>query len=151
VVLRGVDRVVGPGRLSPALNRFAPQPIRPVGALKDAHVALAWVMIVANALAGGWALAAHRWESLRTPALWWFTGVAQVLVVVQVIVGVALVNVEDVEAPQFHMLYGFSAVIAVAIVYSYRHLAGKLYLLYGFGGLFIMGLGIRELFIGGTR
>jgi hypothetical protein len=119
-----------------------------MGGLRDAHVALAWVLIVTNAVAGCWALAAHRWEAYRTPALWWFTGVAQVVVFVQVIVGVALVNVEDIEAPQFHMLYGFSAIVAVAIVYSYRHLAGKLYLLYGFGGLFIMGLGIRELFIG---
>jgi hypothetical protein len=122
-----------------------------MGALYDAHLALAWVMIVANAIAGGWALAAHRWEHLRGPALWWFTGFAQVTVFVQVIVGVILVNVEDIEAPQFHMLYGFSGIVAVAIIYSYRHMAGKLYLLYGFGGLFIMGLGIRELFIGAAR
>jgi hypothetical protein len=119
-----------------------------MGAVRDAHLVLAWVMILANAIAGGWALAAHRWEHLRTPALWWYTGFAQLTVFAQVILGVVLVNVEDVEPPQFHMLYGFSGIVAVAIIYSYRHLAGKLYLLYGLGGLFIMGLGIRELFIG---
>jgi hypothetical protein len=36
----------------------------------------------------------------------------------------------------------------VGIVYSYRDsLEGKLYLLYGFGGLFLMGLGIRALLV----
>jgi hypothetical protein len=40
----------------------------------------------------------------------------------------------------------------VAIIYSYRHqLAQYLYLLYGLGGLFVMGLAIRAMFIGGAR
>jgi hypothetical protein len=39
--------------------------------------------------------------------------------------------------------------MAVAIIYSYRsQLKGKLYLLYGFGGLFLMGLGIRAMLKG---
>ena len=44
-------------------------------------------------------------------------------------------------------MYGFSAVIAVGILYSYRtssFMRGKEYLLYGGGCLFIMGLGLRE-------
>ena len=120
--------------------------------LHDAHGALSWVVVVANALAGLWALGAHRWTRLRTPALWWFTGVAQLTVFVEVILGVALVNAEDVEPPQFHMLYGFSGIVAVAIIYSYRHqLASRLYLLYGLGGLFLMGLALRAMSIGGNR
>ena len=44
------------------------------------------------------------------------------------------------------------AIIAVAIIYSYRfQMKHRLYLLYGFGGLFIMGLGIRALLIGQVR
>jgi len=53
------------------------------------------------------------------------------------------------KAPQFHMFYGFVAIIAVGIIYSYRQqLRHRLYLLYGLGGLFIMGLGIRAVLVG---
>jgi hypothetical protein len=49
----------------------------------------------------------------------------------------------------FHAFYGFVAIIAIAIIYSYRaQLKGRVYLLYGFGGLFIMGLGIRAMLVG---
>ena len=47
------------------------------------------------------------------------------------------------------MFYGFVAIIAVAIIYSYRaQMAKHLYLLYGLGGLFLMGLGIRAMLVG---
>ena len=68
---------------------------------------------------------------------------------VQVGLGVAVQSVDDREAAQFHMFYGFVAIIAVGILYSYRQqLRHRLYLLYGFGGLFVMGLGIRALLVG---
>jgi hypothetical protein len=39
----------------------------------------------------------------------------------------------------------------VAIIYSYRHQLEKYrYLLYGGGGLFLMGLGIRAMLVGKT-
>ncbi|MDQ3757336.1 MAG: hypothetical protein M3394_05770 [Actinomycetota bacterium] len=117
--------------------------------LLDIHTAWAWVVIVGNGLAGAWALGAHRSPALRTRALWWFTFVAEVSVVVQVALGVAVMNVDGIEPPQFHMFYGFVAIIAVGILYSYRQqLRHRLYLLYGFGGLFVMGLGIRALLVG---
>jgi len=101
-------------------------------------------VIVANGLAGLWALAATRWPGLRHRALWWFTGVAQVSVFGEVILGVWMMAGQDVEAPQLHTFYGFLAVIAVAIIHSYRQqLRHRLYLLYGLGGLFVMGLAIR--------
>jgi hypothetical protein len=60
-------------------------------------------------------------------------------------------NVEDLEPPQLHVLYGFSAIIAVAILYGYRSTSDwvreREHLVYGLGSLFIMGLGIRELFL----
>ena len=119
--------------------------------LLDLHTSWAWFVIIANGLAGSWALGAHRVEALRTRALWWFTILAQVTVFVQVALGVALVNHDKLEFPAFHAFYGFVAVIAVAIIYSYRtQMKHKLYLLYGFGGLFIMGLGIRALLVGKT-
>ena len=106
-------------------------------------------MIVGNGLAGAWALAANWLETLRTRALWWFTAFAELTVFVQVAIGVQLVAGEDIEAEQFHMFYGFLAIIAVAIIYSYRsQLRHRLYLLYGFGGLFVMGLAARALVVG---
>jgi hypothetical protein len=110
------------------------------------HEGWSWVMIIGNAMAGLWALGATRWPALRTRSLWWFTGFAEVAVFVQVALGVGLVAGQRFEAPQFHMFYGFLAIIAVGIIYSYRHqLRHRLYLLYGLGGLFIMGLGIRAM------
>ena len=120
--------------------------------LHDVHVVGAWVVVVGNAIAGVWALGAHRWPALRHPALWWFTAVAEVAIAVEVVLGVLLVAREDRETPQFHAFYGFVALASVGIIYSYRNqLAGRRYLLYGLGGLFLMGLGIRAMVIGPNR
>ena len=117
--------------------------------LLDVHTSWSWIMIVGNGLAGLWALVAHKNIALRSRALWWFTGIAQVSVFVQVVLGVAVVNRDKIEYPAFHAFYGFVAIIAIAIIYSYRaQLKSKMYLLYGFGGLFIMGLGIRAMLVG---
>ena len=115
----------------------------------DIHKAWAWVAILSNALAGVWALAAHKITPLRTRALWWYTGVAQFSIFVQVTLGVIMVNKNKLEFPAFHAFYGFVAIMAVAIIYSYRlQLKSRVYLLYGFGGLFLMGLGIRAMLVG---
>jgi hypothetical protein len=107
------------------------------------------MVIIGNGLAGLWALGAHAVPALRTRALWWFTGFAQVAIFVQVGLGVALVAGEGRVVEQFHMFYGFVAILAVGLIYSYRaQLRHRLYLLYGFGGLFLMGLGIRALLVG---
>lgn len=117
--------------------------------LLDWHESWAWVVIIGNAIAGVWALAAHKVTALRTRALWWYTGLAQLTVFVQVIIGVTLVNKYKLQFPNFHAFYGFVSIMAIAIIYSYRHqLKGKVYLLYGFGGLFLMGLGIRAMLVG---
>ncbi len=119
--------------------------------LSDTHTAVAWLMVIGNGLAGAWALAAHRVESLRGRALWWFTVAAELTIFVQVGLGVGLVAGEDIEPPQFHMFYGFVAIIAVGIIYSYRQQMSHVrYLLYGGGGLFLMGLGIRAMIIDTT-
>ena len=120
--------------------------------LHDAHDVLAWVVIVSNALVGLWALGAHWLPALRRRELWWCTAAAQLTIFAQAIVGVLLITAEDREAPQFHYFYGFIALAAVGIIYSYRQqLRPHLYLLYGFGGLFLMGLAIRAMALGPTR
>jgi hypothetical protein len=119
--------------------------------LYDVHHALAWFLVLANAAVGVWALAAQYLPVLRVRPMWWAIGVAQLSAFVIAIVGVLMVNRYDVELDQFHALYGFSAIVAVGILYSYRgspFVKDKVYLLYGLGGLFIMGLGIRAMYLG---
>ena len=116
--------------------------------LRQAHADFSWVVVLTNAAVGLWALAAHHKEALRVPALWRATLVAEVTIFVQVSLGVALVALQDRDVAQFHAFYGFVAIATVGIVYSYRQqLAAHRYLLYGFGGLFLMGLAIRAMTI----
>lgn len=83
--------------------------------------------------------------------MWWFVAVAQVTIFVEAILGVWLVAGDDREPGDFHMFYGFVALATVGIMYSYRAQAGRnRYLLYGLGGLFLMGLGIRAMLLDGT-
>ena len=120
-----------------------------VTTLTNLHTSWAWVVIIGNALAGVWALSAHKVVALRSRALWWFTACTQLSVFIQVILGVIMVNRDKLEFPQFHAFYGFVAIIAIAIIYSYRaQLKSRVYLLYGFGGLFLMGLSIRAMLVG---
>jgi hypothetical protein len=111
------------------------------------------VVIIGNGLAGVWALVAHRFPPLRTRALWWFTVFVEVAIFVQAALGVGLVAGQHIEAPEFHLFYGFVAIIAVGIAYSYRQsewVRQHVYAFYGGVGLFLMGLGIRALLIGRT-
>ncbi|MGH9189773.1 MAG: hypothetical protein ACRD0Q_07045 [Acidimicrobiales bacterium] len=113
------------------------------------HKGWSWIVIVGNGMAGVWSLGALRWPSLRTRALWWFTAFAELAVFVEVALGAGLVAGRGMPAPQFHMFYGFVAIISVGIIYSYRQqMRDRLYLLYGLGGLFVMGLGIRAVVVG---
>ncbi len=121
--------------------------------LDDLHTATAWFLIVSNATVGVWALTAHYVPTVRHRALWWATFVAQLSTMVVATIGALIVDRQNVELDSFHALYGFSTIFAVAILYSYRNspfIADKVHLLYGCGGLFIMGLGIRALFLGTT-
>ena len=128
-------------------GRVASTPV--LATVLQVHKAWSWVMIIGNGMAGVWALAAHRVPSLRSRALWWFTVAVELAVFVQVILGVWMVNKQKIEPPQFHLFYGFVGIIAVGIIYAYRtQMHHRLYLLYGFGGLFIMGLGIRAILVG---
>jgi hypothetical protein len=106
------------------------------------------MLIATNAVAGVWALGAHRYRALRGWPLWAFVGVAQLSTVMQAITGTVLMARDDLQPGRLHALYGFSAVIAVAILFSYRtapFMRAKQYLLYAAGSLFIMGLGLREI------
>jgi hypothetical protein len=119
-----------------------------LASLLDVHRTWAWVVVIGNGLAGAWALGAHWLPWLRTRALWWFTAFAELAVFIQVALGVGLVAGQKLKAPKFHLFYGFIAIISVGILYSYRQqIRYRIYLLYGCGGLFVMGLGIRAMLV----
>ncbi len=117
--------------------------------LLEFHKDWAWAVVLGNAAAGAWSLAAHWIRRLQSKILWAFIALAEVAIAVQAILGVAVVNREGFELPRFHAFYGFVALAAVAIIYSYRpQLKGREYLLYGLGSWFLMGLGIRAMVLG---
>ncbi len=77
------------------------------------------------------------------------TSIAEIAILLQVLLGTIMVAGDEVyreSVPRFHMFYGFVIFITVGLLYQYRHqMRGRVEMLYGFGGLFIMGLGIRAV------
>jgi len=119
--------------------------------LTELHEALAWFLVLSNAAVGVWALAAQWLPAMRIKVIWWAVIVAELSTFAIAIVGVLIVNRYDIELDSFHALYGFSTIVAVGILHSYRgspFVKDKVYLMYGLGSLFIMGLGIRAMYLG---
>jgi hypothetical protein len=119
--------------------------------LYDLHDTLAWFLVLSNAAVGVWALAAQWLPPLRVKVMWWAIVAAELSTFAIAIVGVLIVNRYEIELDSFHALYGFSTIVAVGILYSYRgspFVKDKLYMMYGLGSLFIMGLGIRAMYLG---
>jgi hypothetical protein len=116
-----------------------------------AHELGAWAVVLSHAFVGSWALAANRLPALRVRALWVATVAAEVLVFVQIVLGVvAMQQLPDgVEVADLHMFYGFLCIVSIGIIVSYRQqLEAQRHLLYGLGGLWIMGLAIRAMTLG---
>ncbi len=116
--------------------------------MRQLHEINAWLLIGTNAAVGCWCLLAYQSARLRGRPMWVGVIVAQLTTFVQAVAGAVLSNQEGVELNDMHALYGFSAIVAVGIMYSYRtspFMKGKELMLYGFGSLFVMGLGLRNL------
>ena len=110
------------------------------------HVFACWVLVIGNGLAGIWALTANRLSWLQTVWLWWFTGFFQLWVFVQLTIAALHLNANEGAPQSFHVFYGVLSAVTVAILYSYKNqMKQHQNELYGWGGLFIMGLGIRAL------
>jgi len=118
-----------------------------VSTVRALHEILAWVVIFAAGAAGAWATAAHWIEGLQHRLLWPANHIVHGLVAVQVALGAILVGFTDVDADQNHVFYGFLTFVGVGLIIGYRHLSQYRYLLYGLGGLFVMGLAIRALLL----
>jgi len=105
-------------------------------------------MVVSNLVAGLWGVGAHWLPALRRRELWWVTAAAQVSVAIQALLGVLVLQVDGREVEQLHVIYGFVSLASVGILYSYRQqIIQWQYLLYGCGGLFLMGMGIRGMIL----
>lgn len=120
---------------------------RALNTLREFHELWGYVAIVANGLAGAAALLAWQLTRLRGRAVWGMTITAEAAILLQVLTGVILVSSGDYPGlERFHMFYGFVAFITVGLAYSYRYaMRGRLELMYGLVGLFLMGVGIRAL------
>jgi hypothetical protein len=114
--------------------------------LRDFHEVFGYVAIVANGLAGVVALVAWWARRFRGRWIWAVTIMAEAMMMVEVVVGVVLLSGDRYEASRFHMFYGFLAFLTVGLAYQYRDaMRGRVELLYGLVGLFMMGLGIRAV------
>lgn len=114
-----------------------------MGTVSALHTILAWAVMIVGGVAGALATAAHWVEAMRVRPLWWLHHLFHGLIVVQVTLGAIIIGFSDVDANGEHVFYGFLTFTGVGLILGYRHLAEYKYLLYGLGGLFVMGLAIR--------
>ena len=63
------------------------------------HRTVGWILIIGNGLAGAWVLAANWLPRLRVRPMWWFVIAVQVVVAIQVVLGVILWNTTDARPP----------------------------------------------------
>ena len=115
--------------------------------IRSIHDNLSMLVVFVGFVAGSWALAAHFREELRKDALWTAHHLFHGLIAVQVMLGGILVGFSSVNADANHMFYGFLTFVGVGIIIGYRHLSQYRYLLYGVGGLFVMGLAVRAMLL----
>lgn len=84
---------------------------------------------------------------MRGRWLWIVVIVAESMLMVQVLIGTLLVASFDFKPPRIHMFYGFLVFLSIGLAFQYRDsMRGRLELMYGLVGLFLMGLGIRAVF-----
>lgn len=114
--------------------------------ISGAHYVLAWLVVIANGCAGLLCLSAHRWPRLRSRWLWIFVAAAQLTLFLQAALGAIRQSQLGEIASQVHTFYGFLTIVCIAILYGYRsHVSSHIYVFYGLGSLFIMGLAIRAM------
>jgi len=120
-----------------------------LASVRSVHHANAWILTLANAFVGVWALIAHFVPKFRHRSIWIAVILAETVIVAQTLLGVIIQNSENLD-PDRHQLYGFSAFISIGLIYAYRNeMKDRIYLLYGLGSLWIMGLGMRAIYLAG--
>ncbi|HEX7098560.1 MAG TPA: hypothetical protein VF377_04920 [Acidimicrobiia bacterium] len=119
--------------------------------MRALHETWAWVAIVATGLVGLWGLVlARRGEEPGRP-FWVALGVATVIMLAQVGMGVYLIAAEGRQPGDQHVFYGFLIAFTFAFAYIYRsQMRRRPALYYGLLLLFVMGLGIRCVYTWGV-
>ncbi|MFZ4584846.1 MAG: hypothetical protein ACOYNI_06415 [Acidimicrobiia bacterium] len=119
-------------------------------AIKWVHFHWGWYVLGLNAIAGIATLVTYWVKGARGRWTWILTGIAEVGMLVQIVLGVILVTLsKDYQGNsrvQFHMFYGFVSFVTIGLLFAYRKsMRGRLELFYGLGGCFLAGLAIRAI------
>jgi heme A synthase len=113
--------------------------------LSTFHDVWGQVAIWISGIVGLWGVAIFRRENIPR-AFSWGVGVAVVALLVQVVLGVALMSTEDIDPGAQHVFYGILIAVTFAFAYIYRaQMRKRPALYYGLLLLFTMGLGIRGI------
>lgn len=115
-------------------------------AVVELHRSTGWYAVAVLALVGCWGLALH--VSRRPPGSPFRLGfgVATVVLLTQVGLGLWSRSVDGVEPGDQHTFYGIVVLFTLAFAYIYRsQMAKRPALSYGLLALFLMGLGLRAI------
>lgn len=113
--------------------------------MSEIHATWGWIAIVVNGVVGLWGLLMYRRESVPRAFLW-AVGVAITSLLLQVVLGVALMSTESLQPGNQHVFYGVVIAVTFAFVYIYRvQFRKRPALYYGLLLLFTMGLGMRGI------
>ena len=103
------------------------------------------IAIGISGLVGLWGVVMAKRESVPGP-FFWAVGVAIVGLLLQVLVGVYIMQVEDIDPGAQHVFYGVLIAVTFSFAYIYRaQFRQRPGLYYGLLLLFAMGLGIRGI------
>lgn len=117
--------------------------------MRDLHATWFWVAVLSTGLVGAWGLVLALMKRLPGRAFLVARGVAIGAALVQVGLGLLLLqqlesDFPQYQAPGFHVFYGVVIAITLSLAYVYRAaMAKRPALTYGLLLLFVMGLGLR--------
>jgi uncharacterized iron-regulated membrane protein len=87
--------------------------------LTGIHAVLGVIVVVANALAGGWG-AVCWWRRIPSVAYWYILRVAQASVIVQVLIGLGLLASGGTRPNGVHYVYGIAPLIVTLVAEGMR-------------------------------
>lgn len=114
--------------------------------MAELHLPFVWAVVVLNGAAGLWVSTANWVETARRREMWWFVIATQVVTSLQVAFSMIVNRGDDPAVADFNPFYGALVLMSIGILFSYRQQVHEhLYLLYGLGSLWIMGLTLRTI------
>lgn len=106
-----------------------------------------------SGLIGLWGVVLGRREDRPPPrSFYWAVGLGIVVMLAQVVLGVAMMSIEEIDPGNQHVFYGVVIAATFAFAYIYRaQFRKRPALYYGLLMLFTMGLGIRGIMTFGVN